>query len=166
MQQGKKLCPRCTAVVISKEERYCTVCDFEHQAEAHKRKQRHQIYDATKRDKQQDSIYKDRRWKPTKAKAKRRDHGLCVVCVAENMLGFADIGHHIVPVEEAPELAFDADNVASVCVRHHAAVHAEYDASTERKKNMVNRLKELTGTLTPGGGKNCVIAMAEDRHRV
>lgn len=149
-----KFCPRCTRNTIPKGIPRCGTCEVEYQEDKITRNARHQLYDQTKRNKESASIYGNSHWKATKRRAKRRDNGLCVLCVDDDRIGFADIGHHIIEVSEAPHLAYDINNVASVCTLHHPETHAEYEASSSRKAAMQSKLYKLIGIAsTPGVGQ-------------
>lgn len=66
------------------------------------------------------TLYDTLRWRELRARALARDGNRCVVA---RLLGGKCSGvlhvHHIEPVEERPGLAWDIDNLASVCASHH-----------------------------------------------
>ena len=57
------------------------------------------------------------RWRALRWQALRRDGFACVQCGA---MGRLDVDH-VKPVREAPALAFDLDNLQSLCARCHSA---------------------------------------------
>ena len=61
-------------------------------------------------------VINDRRWPALRLAAKRRDGFKCVKCGARGRLEC----DHIKPVRDAPELAFDLDNLQALCVRCHS----------------------------------------------
>lgn len=75
-------------------------------------------------------IYQDKRWKKLR-KAKLRHNPLCERCESRNRITPADEVHHIIPFdrgrtpEETECLAFDYDNLKSVCDPCHDEEHKE-----------------------------------------
>lgn len=62
-------------------------------------------------------------WKRVKRQANERDHFLCVLCLQEGVVNAERLEtHHIVSIKEAPELAYDVDNLVTLCRRHHEQV--------------------------------------------
>lgn len=62
-------------------------------------------------------------WRKVKRMANERDGYLCVLCLQEGRLTWDGLEtHHIVPIERAPELALDLDNLVTLCRRHHEEV--------------------------------------------
>ena len=70
------------------------------------------------------------RWQKTRDYIKRRDHGVCQLCLIEypeNKTGAAlrpfetdDLSvHHIIKLEDDINKAFDEDNLITLCRRHH-----------------------------------------------
>ncbi len=74
-------------------------------------------------DKEENRLRTCRRWDKTRKRVNERDRHLCRVCLSEehrfNSAGLET--HHIVPLHEAPELAYEDDNLITLCVRHHKA---------------------------------------------
>lgn len=66
------------------------------------------------------TLYDTLRWRELRARALARDGNRCVVA---RLLGGTCSGvlhvHHIEPVEENPSLAWELDNLATVCAGHH-----------------------------------------------
>lgn len=60
---------------------------------------------------------RDRRWPALRLAAKRRDGFKCVKCGASGRLEC----DHIIPVRDAPELAFEPSNLQTLCIRCHSA---------------------------------------------
>ena len=71
-------------------------------------------------------IYQDKRWKKLRA-VKFANNPLCEVCLKDGRVRLADEVHHIVPfyngVEALEWLAFDYDNLLSVCFECHDKIH-------------------------------------------
>ena len=62
--------------------------------------------------------YSTKAWAQTRA-AQLSDEPLCRMCKQIGTLTSAEVVDHIVPVNEAPERAFDPDNLQSLCKRCH-----------------------------------------------
>lgn len=62
-------------------------------------------------------VYRDKRWPALRLAAKRRDGWRCVLCLSRGRLEV----DHIKPVRDHPELAFDLDNLQSLCGHCHGA---------------------------------------------
>ncbi|MCD7860109.1 MAG: HNH endonuclease [Firmicutes bacterium] len=66
-----------------------------------------------------------RRWDQTRQAAYARDHFLCRVCFAQGILQSEGLeAHHITPLREDAELAYDLDNIITLCTAHHKAADA------------------------------------------
>jgi len=82
------------------------------------------------------NIYQDPRWKRLRA-AKFRANPLCEKCEAKGMVVMAQEVHHKIPFqtgttpEEIERLAFDYDNLESLCI----PCHKEADKNYKNYKN-------------------------------
>lgn len=63
-----------------------------------------------------DKVQRSRRWPALRQQALRRDGYQCVQCGARAGLEV----DHVKPVRDAPDLAFDLDNLQVLCKRHHS----------------------------------------------
>ena len=63
-------------------------------------------------------IYQDKRWKILRAEKIMRNP-LCERCELSNKVTPAEEVHHILSIEDRPDLAFEQDNLMSVCVKCH-----------------------------------------------
>ena len=72
-----------------------------------------------------DAIYHNKRYKRARAAALKRDEYLCQYCKRYGRMRQATITHHIKPVEIDPELAYNADNLVSLCMACHNKMHPE-----------------------------------------
>jgi len=83
-------------------------------------------------------IYQDKRWKKLRS-AKLRANPLCEVCEAKDRVNQASEVHHRIPFdtgvtpEQIEELAFDFDNLMSLCIPCHSEIHDELDRNKPNK---------------------------------
>lgn len=70
-------------------------------------------------------FYKSAAWLKCRAFVLIRDNYLCQPCLRNKRLTPANTVHHIVSLEEAPELALDPDNLESICPSCHNKEHPE-----------------------------------------
>jgi 5-methylcytosine-specific restriction endonuclease McrA len=61
-------------------------------------------------------VQSSKRWKALRLRVLRRDNWQCVQCGAR---GRVEVDH-ILPVRDRPDLAFDEDNLQTLCRRHHS----------------------------------------------
>ena len=72
-------------------------------------------------------IYQDPRWKRIR-KIKFRENPLCELCILQGVIKQTREIHHIIPFQtesdpqEIEKLAFDYDNLQSLCINHHKIV--------------------------------------------
>ncbi|MEO0958930.1 MAG: HNH endonuclease signature motif containing protein [Pseudomonadota bacterium] len=62
------------------------------------------------------AVLRDRRWPALRLAAKRRDGWRCVACGSRHRLEV----DHIKPVRDRPDLAFDLDNLQTLCGSCHS----------------------------------------------
>lgn len=67
--------------------------------------------------------YKDTKWKNTRARVLRRDQYLCRQCKRYGKDTQATLVHHVIPVENEPELYLDNKNLLSLCNECHNKMH-------------------------------------------
>ena len=78
-------------------------------------------YNAARAHRPDEKIIHSRRWQAVRLLALRRDGYLCVKCRAEGFIERARDVDHVKPRDTHPELAFDPDNLMSLCRAHHNA---------------------------------------------
>lgn len=76
--------------------------------------------------------YDDVRWKKKRNAILRRDRYKCVRCARYGISRQATEVHHIKPVDEYPELAFEDRNLLSLCHACHNAQHPEKSTQMQR----------------------------------
>ena len=83
-------------------------------------------------------IYNSREWKELRIAKLRSTNGLCEECLKHNIVTSARCVHHIVPIEtartkdEMRRLAFDWNNLMSLCKSCHARIHKEMGSNTAK----------------------------------
>ena len=83
-------------------------------------------------------FYHTAAWKRARAAALRRDCGMCQDCMARFRTGAgkrprrATMVHHIIPMEERPDLALNLGNLISLCDECHNKRHPEKGRGAER----------------------------------
>lgn len=81
--------------------------------------------------KHSDPIYHTETWKLVRAQALARDGGLCRDCMDRVKSGRggkvrrATMVHHVIPVKERPDLAYNLENLRSLCNICHNQNHPE-----------------------------------------
>ena len=68
-------------------------------------------------------FYKTARWKNKRGKILRRDEYLCQECRRYGRTTPATTVHHVLPLEQRPELALVSQNLISLCSECHNAMH-------------------------------------------
>ncbi|EPM7559717.1 HNH endonuclease [Enterococcus faecium] len=111
---------------------YCAI-HFEHEAEYLANRQRwarsrdkgyQQRYNRTVRNRTQQkteqyNFYRTREWSQLRNLALERDHYLCQYCKVQGIITPAKIVDHIVPIEYAPQLSSELENLADICGACH-----------------------------------------------
>lgn len=82
-----------------------------------------------------EEVYKSARWKRLREKILRRDGYQCKLCKRFGRAKEATEVHHIEHIEDAPEKAFDPDNLVSLCHACHNKMHPE-------KADVLHRARE------------------------
>lgn len=84
-------------------------------------------------------FYHTAAWKKARAAALRRDRGMCADCMARFESGAgkrprrAELVHHVIPLEERPDLALTLSNLVSLCQECHNKRHPEKGRTEHRK---------------------------------
>ena len=86
-------------------------------------------------------FYHTAAWKRARAAAMARDNGMCQDCMDRFRAGWgikprrAQMVHHIIPLEERPDLALDLGNLRSLCNECHNRRHPEKGRQAEQEDN-------------------------------
>lgn len=77
----------------------------------------------------EDPFYTSARWKRKRVRILRRDGYRCQICKRYGRIKEATIVHHKIPKELRPDLAWDDNNLESVCMSCHNRLHPEKGGS-------------------------------------
>lgn len=83
-------------------------------------------------------VYRSRRWAALRLQAKRRDGFRCTACGAHGRLEV----HHKVPVRQAPERAYNLENLTTLCPGCHIRVERGLPPPTVAQLDWRNLLKQ------------------------
>lgn len=101
----------------------------------------------------QSGFYQTKGWKLMRDK-RRRNNPLCQCCELKDWIKPMQVVDHIVPIDEAPELALDYDNTQSLCHFCHD-IKTKTDKREKNKRERLKRGKQLMKDLEtpkhPGG---------------
>jgi len=90
-------------------------------------------------------FYKTTAWEKKRWEILERDNYECQVCKEEGGFAPATTVHHIIPLEQRPDLALDDDNLLSVCAACHNREHPEkfiQNFAEPRKNKLSERFPE------------------------
>lgn len=79
--------------------------------------------------------YNSTRWKTKAERIKRRDKYKCVWCARYGKARPAQIVHHIKHADEYPELAYEDDNLVSLCLSCHNKAHPEKSRAAKGRRS-------------------------------
>jgi 5-methylcytosine-specific restriction enzyme A len=99
--------------------------------------------------KQTNPFYKSTAWLKCREYVLIRDHFLCQPCLRKGRLTPANTVHHIVPLEEAPELALDPDNLESICPSCHNKEHPEKGGNGKKKEDRKRKARIVKAKANP-----------------
>lgn len=91
--------------------------------------------------KESDPFYHSKEWKRLRPLAIERDRGMCCECMRKFQMGIikkpkrAVMVHHIIPVQERPDLALRLDNLESLCSACHNEKHPEKGGGGPKEKS-------------------------------
>ncbi len=90
-------------------------------------------------------FYHTAAWKRIRQVALQRDGGMCQRCMERIRAGWgirpnrATMVHHIIPLEERPDLALRLENLQSLCAECHAREHPEKGGNHRKPRETVKR---------------------------
>jgi 5-methylcytosine-specific restriction protein A len=98
-----------------------TLSRCDHCQDSHK--ERHKLYDKTKRDERSSAFYKSKEWRRLRKKVIARDNGLCQRCLKSSKFKAGEICHHIIEIKEDWGKRLDESNIEFVCMQCHNQIH-------------------------------------------
>ena len=100
-------------------------------------------------------------WTRRAVQIKARDRYLCLVCLARGVFTWRELeAHHIVPISEAPGLAFEDGNIITLCRDCHALA----DAGRIDRDTLRALVRRSAAGDPPGGSDSLPEARAETEH--
>lgn len=107
----------------------CSYCGRIHEGQCQQKPERRQAGTNEAR------IRSSRKWDKARKRANERDHYLCRLCLERGVMCCEGLEtHHIVPLAEDDTLAYDDDNLITLCVAHHkAAEQGEFSREALKK---------------------------------
>lgn len=138
----KKFCPKCNETLININNNYCEKCEAKVKKNS---KEDRRAYFKKYNDSRDDiyDFYNSREWKCCRANVKANDNGVCIVCLAKNVINYMTTVHHIVELKDDYSLRLKLSNLISVCDSCHRKIHSIYDTSEEMKIEMIKQLNEI-----------------------
>lgn len=94
-------------------------------------------------------FYHTRAWKQVRAAALARDRGMCCDCRDRYSSGVgvrpnrATMVHHIIPVEERPDLALSLENLRSLCDACHNKNHPEKGSGRQAEEPKQHKMRVI-----------------------
>ena len=92
-----------------------------------------------------EKFYKSKKWKTKRQSILRRDEYLCRECKRYGKTTPATTVHHILPLEQRPDLKLNSQNLISLCNECHNQMHdRNTNELTEKGKQWVERVFKNT----------------------
>ncbi len=111
----RKLCPKHGLYNAIENPQGCPKC----------KKVSNKTYDTTMRAKDRAKIYNSKKWKKVRERVLIRDNLMCKICRDNKLSTIAVEVHHIQYLEHREDLAYDMDNLISICRKCHMEIHAK-----------------------------------------
>nr|DAN87589.1 MAG TPA: HNH endonuclease bacteriophage, HNH Endonuclease, DNA.52A [Caudoviricetes sp.] len=107
-------------------------------------KERQKSYDRDNRNKKAASLYHSRPWQLLQLAVKSRAQYIDeYVMYYEKRMTAGRIAHHIIPVDERPDLALNPQNLVYVSDKTHKLIHDAYKRGGKEKAAMQARLARI-----------------------
>ena len=108
--------------------------------------ERNRRYDKQQRNHVRAAFYQSPGWERVRQAVKTRANGLDEYAYTEfHTISKGNTAHHIVPIADDPNHAFDMGNLIWVSSQMHRRIHATYDRSPDAKHALQNKLREIVG---------------------
>ncbi len=134
--------------------RVCSICGKIHPQgqPCPQASRRHKEYDTEHRDKGADQFYHGVAWRKLRRIIMSLANGLDEYeLYANNHIVRADTVHHIEPLEDDPDKAYDATNLIAVSRKTHAKIHEAYSRSKTDRNAIKSILKRIARQHAGGG---------------
>ena len=96
-------------------------------------------------DNMSEKFYKSKKWKTKRQSILRRDEYICRECKRYGKTTPATTVHHILPLEQRPDLKLNSQNLISLCNECHNQMHdRNTNELTEKGKQWVERVFKNT----------------------
>lgn len=99
-------------------------------------RERTREYNKQYKDQGRREIYDSKRWRMLSKVIATKANNLDEVELSKGNIVFGRISHHIIPVSERPDLAYQLNNIIFVSDRTHAEIHRAYDKDEDSKHKM------------------------------
>ena len=129
-----KICPRCGKHITAGSSCSC---------KTKRVKEERRRYDKKRRDPRRRELYHSRMWEQVRQTVKARAHGLDEVMWSQGKIEPGTTAHHIIPVEDRPDLKFDLLNLVWISAHTHKNIHREYRKSRSAKEAAQRRLRAI-----------------------
>jgi len=95
-------------------------------------------------DNMSEKFYKSKKWKTKREVILKRDNYLCRECKRYGKTTQATTVHHILPLEQRPDLKLNSQNLISLCNECHNQMHdRNTNELTNKGKQWVERISPL-----------------------
>lgn len=136
-----KTCPHCSLRLIPYEDKYCSECQEEVDKQ---KKDKYKKYKSLRIDKDIQKIYTGKLWIKTRELVKAKQMGLCLYSYfVLNKIAYAEVYHHIIPIKQDINKAYDGNNIIGLTKSVHQNIHIEYDKGNQNEKEMQDLLFSL-----------------------
>jgi len=105
----------------------------------------HNLYDKYKRNQDAKRFYNGVDWLKARKLALIRDSHLCQECLKNKKITAAEMVHHTKTLEDYPELAYDLDNLVSLCNACHNKEHPEKGGGKKKRISAKVQVVEMKG---------------------
>lgn len=127
--------------------RTCTVCGGIHKQgeRCPQAKRRHKEYDRTVRNQEAAAFYHSKSWRRLRQAVMATTNGIDRLAMHQGRFEKAELVHHIIPLEERPDLGLTIWNLIPVSNKSHGYIGKVYDAGGAEKRKLQELLFRLVG---------------------
>ena len=129
----KKICNKCGRMIEQGKQCEC-------------QKSRHKQYNQTRRNQPANKFYHSISWERVRQAVESRANGLDEYALMyEKRITAGSIAHHIIEIEERPDLKLRMENIIYVSRETHNRIHAAYKRGGKEKLEMQQRQMKIRG---------------------